>query len=88
MPYGLILLLLCIGLSFHYVAVADASARAKGAVGSTVVASMLIAWLHPRWSVLALVLQIAASTYVLLYYRLHGSREAKAIGGRTGRRSG
>ena len=77
MLYGLILQFLCIGLIFHYVAISDASTRSKGVVRFAGAASMLVAWLYPRWSVVALVLQFAAAIYVAVYYQAYGSRRRR-----------
>jgi hypothetical protein len=70
LPYGLILLVLCIGLTCHYVLVTTASARSKVIVGLVVCGSLVLVWLRPTWSFLALALQLAASAYVLLYYKI------------------
>ncbi|MGA2254172.1 MAG: tetratricopeptide repeat protein [Thermoguttaceae bacterium] len=87
MPYGLLILVFCIGLTCHYVAVAKATARSKSIIGFMTFGSLLIAWLSPRWSLLALVLQIAVSAYVLLCYRIDGLWGSAAGSGKSDRRS-
>jgi len=86
MPYGLLILILCIGLTYHYVNVAKASTRSKTIVGCLTVSSLLIPWLRPRWSLLALALQVVVSAYVLLYYKFSGLWDSASDGGKAGRR--
>ncbi|MBP1779448.1 MAG: hypothetical protein H6Q86_5459, partial [candidate division NC10 bacterium] len=43
----------------------EASARSRVALGSTVLASLVIWWSYPQWLVVATLLQVGASIYVL-----------------------
>jgi len=71
MPYGLLILLLFLGLGLHYVLVAEVSVGSKLMVGCVLVASLLIRPWVP--SFLTVVIQLAGSAYILMVYRLSGS---------------
>ena len=73
MPYALIAMLAAITLGARYVAVGNASMGSKIAVGAIVAASLVIWWLYPEWMVVAILLQVAVSLFVLLYLKLNPS---------------
>ena len=70
MPYHLIALVTSIALGLWFVAFADVSVRAKAAVGSAVVASLVIELGFPRWNLAATLLQVVVSIVVLVHSRL------------------
>jgi len=71
MPYQLVPFLTSLGLGIWYVLNREASARSRVALGSTVLASLVIWWSYPQWLVVATLLQVGASIYVLVYLRLN-----------------
>jgi hypothetical protein len=72
-PYDVIPLIASIILGAYYVLLGEASRRSQAAVAVTVGAALLIWWHSPRYSLAHLVatlLQVAVSIYVLVYLRL------------------
>ena len=70
MGYGFIPLIASIVLGIHHVAISDASRPSKWTVATVLAASLFIWRYHPRWLVVATLLQVAASVYVLVSMRL------------------
>jgi hypothetical protein len=68
--YSLIPLLAAIALGFHFVVIVDASPRSKAIIGGMVVLSLVLFFRIPRYLVVATLLQVAASIYVLVYLKL------------------
>ncbi len=71
MGYTLIPLLAAIGLGFHFVVITQAPTRPKAIVAAVVALSLVLRFQFPRWTLLAILLQVAASIYVILYLKLH-----------------
>jgi hypothetical protein len=69
MPYGLIALITCAGLSVWYVTITDAPRRSKYLVGGISLASLMVCWRLPAWRLMAAPLLIATGIYVLLYLK-------------------
>jgi hypothetical protein len=74
MPYGLIPLIAAVFLTLRHLAITDASRRSKLAVATVVVASLAISRYAPQWGVLAMLLQVGASIYMLVYWKIEGNR--------------
>ena len=70
MPYGLIALLVSIGLAIRYLLGDEASRSAKWGVILTVTASLVIWWLYPQWTAAATVLQVIVSIAILVHLRV------------------
>jgi hypothetical protein len=71
MPYDVIPLIASILLGAYYVLLGEASRRSQVAVAVTVGTALLIWWCFPRWHLVATLLQVAVSIYVLMYLRLN-----------------
>ena len=72
MSYGLLLLILFVGLGLHYVFLADVSPRSKVAVACLMAAFLVIKPWVP--GVLTVLIQLAGSSYILVVYRISGQR--------------
>lgn len=70
MGYVFIPLVASIVLALHHVAFTDASRWSKLALATIVLASLAIWRYYPRWMVIATVVQVGASVYMLLYLKL------------------
>ena len=70
MGYGVIPVIASIVLAIHHVAITDASRRSKVVIGTLVTASLVIWQFYPRWAVLATVVQVGASMYMLVYLKV------------------
>ena len=71
LPYPLISLVASLILGVWYVALADASRRSKVVVSAVVVAGLILGWRYPRWILIAILLQVAVSLYVLIYVKVN-----------------
>jgi hypothetical protein len=74
MLYGILLLLLFLGLAAHYILNPESSARSKWIVGVLLAASVLFARWMPLFITLSI--QILVSAFILMVYRL---REAPRV---------
>ena len=72
MGYPFIPLIASIILMLHHVAITDASRPSKVTVVGVVVASLAIWRYAPQWLLLATLLQVAISIYMLVYLRWRG----------------
>ena len=70
MGYAFIPVIASIILVLHHVALTDASRWSKLIVATAVAASLAIWRYYPEWLVLATVVQVGASIYMLLYLRV------------------
>ncbi len=70
MGYGFIPLIASIVLAVHHVAFTDASRSSKVTIVTVVAASLAIWRYYPQRLVLATLLQVAASIYLLMYLRV------------------
>jgi hypothetical protein len=68
-PYGLVAPIVAVVLAILHVALTDASRASRGCVVVVVALSLLLPRLLPRWSLLATLLQVGVSVYMLLYWR-------------------
>jgi hypothetical protein len=71
MPYALIAMLAALLLGVRYLVLGDASLRSKIAVVAAVVASLVIWWYFPQWMVVAILLQVGVSLFVMLYLKVN-----------------
>ena len=71
MPYELIPLVVSGGLAVRYLSMGDPSVGSKVAVGGAVGASLIVWWQYPQWMVVAVLLQVGASIYVLIYLKVN-----------------
>jgi hypothetical protein len=71
MGYGLIPPVASIALAIHHVALTDASRLSKLTVVTVVAVSFAVSHFWPQWTVLAILMQVGASIYMLLYLRVH-----------------
>jgi uncharacterized membrane protein YbaN (DUF454 family) len=71
MPYAFIPMVAAILLGIRYLILGEASRRSKLAVVAVVIASLVIWWYFPEWMAVAILLQVAVSIYVLLYFKLN-----------------
>ena len=71
MPYALIAMLAAVVLGVRYVLLGDASVGSKIAVVLVVLTSLVIWWYIPAWMVVAILLQVGASIFVLLYFKVN-----------------
>ena len=69
MGYGVVPIIASILLAVHHVAATDATRRSKLLVGLVVGASPAIWWYYPNWLVLAMLVQVRVSIYMLVYLR-------------------
>jgi hypothetical protein len=70
--YAFIPVVASIILMVHHVAITDASRWSKLVVAVVVIASLAIWRFAPQWLVLATILQVATSVYMLVYLKWHG----------------
>ena len=70
MGYAVIPVLASIILVLHHVAFTDASRLSKFIVATAVAASLAIWRYYPQWLVLATLVQVGTSIYMLLYLRV------------------
>jgi hypothetical protein len=70
MPYTVIPLIASVMLGLYHVALTDAPAASKAAVALVVLGALVVWWRMPGLFLVALVLQSAASIYVLVGIRL------------------
>ena len=71
MPYELIPLVVSGGLTVRYLWMGDPSVASKVAVATLVGVSLMIWWQYPGWIVVATLLQVGASIYVLVYLKVN-----------------
>ena len=71
MGYDLIPVIASIALVIHHVALTDASRQSKVVVVTIVTVSLAIWRYHPQWLILATLLQVGASIYMLVYLKVH-----------------
>ena len=71
MPYALIAMLAAIILGGRYVFLGEVSLRSKIAVAAAVLASLVIWWYYPQWMIVAIMLQVGVSFFVLLYLKVN-----------------
>ena len=69
MFYFLIPLFGSVLLGCQHLFLTDASRRSKIAVAVIVITSLLVFWYFPAWMVLATLLQVGVSLYMLLYLK-------------------
>lgn len=79
MPYALIAMLAAMVLGVRYVTLSDASLRSKVVVGAVVAASLVIWLSYPQWMIVAVLLQVAVSLFVLLYLELNPHASLRRI---------
>jgi hypothetical protein len=72
MGYTVIPLIVSVVLGAHHVFVSEAPRLSKLSVFTVVIASLVVWQYFPRQSVVALLLQVAVSLYMLVYLRLTG----------------
>jgi hypothetical protein len=70
-PYGLLGLLLALGLSIRYFASGEASRRSKLVLAVVLAVSLLISWRYPHLLAVATVLQAGVGIYVLIYLKVN-----------------
>ena len=73
MPYLLIPLITSVLLGCQHVFLTDASRRSRIAVAVIVAASLLIFWYFPAWLIVATLIQVGVSIYMLLYLKWSGT---------------
>jgi hypothetical protein len=71
MPYELVALVVSGGLAVRYLSMSDPSTASKAAVGAVVGASLIVWWRYPEQMVVAVLLQVGASLYVLIYLKVY-----------------
>jgi HD-like signal output (HDOD) protein len=69
--YALLPLVVSGGLAIRYVSMGDPSVVSKVAVVAAVGASLMVWWRYPERLVLAILLQVAVSLYVLIYLKVN-----------------
>ena len=69
MGYGLIPIVASITLMLHHVAITEASHSSKVSVVGVVTVSLAILWYWPQWLVVATLLQVGISIYMLMHLR-------------------
>lgn len=69
--YALLPLVVSGGLAVRYLSMGDPSVASKFAVVVAIGASLMVWWRYPGWLVLAVLLQVAVSIYVLIYLKLN-----------------
>ncbi len=74
MGYGFILVVAAVILALRHLAFTDASRWSKLAVATIVIASLVISRYAPQWMVLPTLLQVGASIYMLVYWKVEGNR--------------
>lgn len=72
MPYSLIPLLASIILGAVHVTATGASTLSKLVVSLLIGASLFVWWAYPQWLIVATLIQVAVSIYVIVYLRIHG----------------
>jgi hypothetical protein len=72
MGYAFIPVVVSIILMLHHAAITDASRWSKFTVVGVVAVSLAIWRYAPQWLVLATLLQVVISVYMLMYLRWHG----------------
>ena len=72
MGYAFIPVIASIILMIHHVVITEASRWSKFTVIGVVVASLVVWQYWPQWLVLATLLQVGISVYMLMYLRWHG----------------
>ena len=71
-PYALIPLVVSIILGVVYLVRPEVSLRSKAVVTTAIAASLIVWRWYPQWLVIATLLQVGASIYVLLYFKVQG----------------
>ena len=71
MPYELIAVVAATALAIRYVIIRDASAWSRALVVLAVAASLMIWWRYPAFTVVATLVQVAVSIFVLVYLRVN-----------------
>ena len=74
MGYGFIPVIASIVLAIHHVLITEASPRSKLVVVTVVVVSLAIGRYYSQWMIVATLMQVVVSIYMLLYMRVHGSK--------------
>jgi hypothetical protein len=70
MGYTAIPLIASIALALHHVVATEAPRLSKMTITLVIVSSLVFSQYFPRWSILATVVQAAASVYMLLYLKV------------------
>ena len=71
MPYELIPLIVSGILVIRYLSLGDPSVVSKGAIVAALGASLMVWWRYPQWIVVAVLLQVAVSLWVLIYLKVN-----------------
>jgi hypothetical protein len=71
MPYELIPLVVSGALVIRYLSLGDPSAVSKGAMVAALGASLVVWWRFPGWIVVAVLLQVGVSLWVLIYLKVN-----------------
>ena len=74
MGYGVIPIIASVILAIHHVTIAEASRRSRLTVALVVTASLVIWRFFPRWIILAMLLQVVVSIYMLIHLQLNNER--------------
>lgn len=73
MGYAFIPIIFSVVLALVYIAATEASRWSKIVVAAIVALSLVIWRLAPQWLVVATLLQVAASVYVIAYFKVSGA---------------
>ena len=71
MAFGLLGLVLGLGLGVRYFLSGEPSRGSKLTLGGVLAVSLLIWWRYPQWSVVSTLLQAGVGIYVLIYLKVN-----------------
>ena len=71
MPYELIPLVVSGALVIRYLSLGDPSAASKVAMVAALGASLMVWWQFPGWMVVAVLVQVGVSLWVLIYLKVN-----------------